>query len=266
MPEGPEVAYMAYMLQKKFGGARLKKITIRGGRYKRHGAPTGFKAFLGDLPLVIQHVGNKGKLFYVEFKGFDQVLVVTLGLTGHFVLKESHHSHYLFETNKGRFYMEDMRNFGTLSLMTRERLQKRLEKLGPDMLGSGKDITFGLFLERMRLAKNRQKQIAVVLLDQSVICGVGNYVRSEAFYQAGISPFVKVGRLSDGELKRLYLALHKILQKAFRYAKREGKFYRLFQVYKRSKTAKGEKVLHERDAGGRYLYYVKRSTLLQRSR
>lgn len=254
MPEGPEVAYMAYMLQKKFGGARFKKITIRGGRYKRHGAPAGFKAFLSELPLVIQSFGNKGKLFYIEFKGYDQVLVVTLGLTGHFVLKESHHSHYLFETSKGNFYMEDMRNFGTISLMSKERLAKRLEKLGPDMLD--KETTFEIFLERIRLAKNRQKQIAVVLLDQTVVCGVGNYIRSEAFYQARISPFALVGSLSDRDLKRLYLALRKILQKALRYAKREGKFYRLFQVYKQRETAKGEEVLHEKDAGGRYLYCV----------
>ena len=257
MPEGPEVAYMAYMLQKKFRGARLKKITISGGRYKRHGAPVGFKPFLGNLPLIIRLFGNKGKLFYIEFTGFDQVLVVTLGLTGHFVMEKSRHSHYLFETSKGTFYMEDMRNFGTISLMSRERLEKRLKKLGPDMLGTRKEISFGLFRERMRLPKNRQKQIAVVLLDQTVVCGVGNYVRSEAFYQARILPFALVKSLSDRELKRLYLALRKILQKAFRYAKQKGKFYRLFQVYKQSETAKGEKVLHKRDAGGRYLYYVR---------
>ena len=45
------------------------------------------------------------------------------------------------------------------------------------------------------------------MLDQHVICGVGNYLRADALYYAQIDPFKSTSELTDTELKELYDAL-----------------------------------------------------------
>ncbi len=75
-------------------------------------------------------------------------------------------------------------------------IERRLERLGPDVLADGFEP--GLFVERART--RNPASIAEVLLDQRVVAGIGNVYKSELLFLAGIHPGTRVSEVSDPEL------------------------------------------------------------------
>ena len=53
------------------------------------------------------------------------------------------------------------------------------------------------------------------MLDQGFLAGVGNYLRSEILFDAGINPYRKTGSLSNDELKRLSESAIKVTALAY---------------------------------------------------
>jgi formamidopyrimidine-DNA glycosylase len=62
--------------------------------------------------------------------------------------------------------------------------------------------------------KNRTAPVKAVLLDQSVIAGIGNMYADEALFEARIHPLKPAGKLSPDEIKRLHRAVRHVLRKA----------------------------------------------------
>jgi formamidopyrimidine-DNA glycosylase len=80
-------------------------------------------------------------------------------------------------------------------------------RLGPDALG----------LTRDRLAEllaGRTERLKTVLVDQSVLAGIGNAYSDEILHVAKLSPFAGAGKLGDDALDRLHGALHDVLADA----------------------------------------------------
>ena len=82
--------------------------------------------------------------------------------------------------------------------------------LGPDVLGPDWDL--GEVLRRM--AADPQREVGDVLLDQTVLAGLGNIYRTEACFLAGVTPFVPVGELEqwDTTARDVVLLGHRLLQ------------------------------------------------------
>ncbi len=251
MPEGPEVSFMCNLLNKEYKGSILEKLEIKSGRYIRHGIPENIKHLKKDLPLKIKKFSNHGKLLYFELSN-DKYLTITLGMTGHILFYEEKHTHYHFITNKGTFYLEDMRNFATINYITKTELEKKLASLGPDLIHD--EVSNDLFIERIRLYPN--KPIGQVLLDQKVVAGVGNYLRADALYIAKISPFRLIQQLSDNELIKLKKSLQKIMKWALK-SHIQHKYMRsyVFLVYGRVLTKKKEEIVAQK-MGDRTIYWV----------
>jgi len=74
-----------------------------------------------------------------------------------------------------------------------------LQSLGPDLLSAAFDGAEAL--RRLRL--HGGDAIADVLLDQRVVAGIGNVLKSEILFVAGIDPFTRVAALTDADLERL---------------------------------------------------------------
>ena len=74
-----------------------------------------------------------------------------------------------------------------------------LSQLGPDLLDSQFDGKLGVG----RLQTHGQRAIGEVLLDQSVICGIGNVYKSEMLFLTGIHPFCPVDEVADERLLEL---------------------------------------------------------------
>ena len=82
-------------------------------------------------------------------------------------------------------------------------------RLGPDPL----DASFDVDALRSVLAK-RGGNLKTVLVDQSILAGVGNAYSDEALHRARLSPFKPAGKLTDDEVGCLYSALRDLLTDA----------------------------------------------------
>ncbi|HHH39294.1 MAG TPA: endonuclease VIII [Sedimenticola sp.] len=64
-----------------------------------------------------------------------------------------------------------------------------LKRLGPDLLAP--DTTPGLLLERLQSKTFRGRQLGSLLTDQSFVAGLGNYLRCEILFSAGMAPSLR---------------------------------------------------------------------------
>lgn len=86
----------------------------------------------------------------------------------------------------------------------------RLEHLGADILGEPPD--FETMLARLRTAPERE--IGDALLDQRLVAGIGNLWRAEALWEAQVSPWRRLGEVSDDELRGVLEAAHRLMRAA----------------------------------------------------
>ena len=176
------------------------------------------------------------------------------------------HLNIEFVTNHGSLYFFDTLSFGTLSVMDKTELSKKLQKLGPDIMDDSTD--FDVFLEKVDEKPN--EKIGNVLMDQTVLSGIGNYLRAEVLYLSKVNPFRKVKDLSKKELERIYenckiLTLGEYdrnLLKKYKFNIKQALPYdydRLFFVYMQDTDIYGNKVLKKELYKGsqkRFIYYV----------
>ncbi len=82
-----------------------------------------------------------------------------------------------------------------------------LPALGPDLLHSGYDEAEA----RARILARADEQIAVVLLNQRVLAGLGNVYKSEVCFLCGVHPFRTVASLTSGELDCLLFEARRLI-------------------------------------------------------
>ena len=121
----------------------------------------------------------------------------------------------------------DPRKFGKLALLEPGAASPRLERLGPDALTA----TGARLLEASR---GRSVPIKSLLLDQSVLTGVGNIYADEALFEAGISPKRPAGGLTPADCRRLAAAVRAVLRRAIRRGAAYGERGDAFRVYGRA--------------------------------
>jgi formamidopyrimidine-DNA glycosylase len=225
------------------------------------------------------------------------IITVTLGLSGGWVYKNKYgtydfpilvdylgnyniakykknalnHLNVEFILENGSFiYFFDMLSFGTIKiLLSEDELQKKLDSLAHDIMDE--DLTFELFKNQITKIKNLNKNIGNVLVNQKVISGIGNYLRSDILWLSKITPFRLVKDLSTTELKtiysnallltwgdydRAYAIKKKIINKGSKLPKDYG---RNFYVYKQDKDIYGHKIIKKELYEGsqkRFIYMV----------
>ena len=88
-----------------------------------------------------------------------------------------------------------------------------LAKLGPDVLS----VTPKVVLERLRDQKHRRRQFSALLLDQGFLAGIGNYLRSEILFAAGLHPHRRPVDCREDQLERLAIAAATIPRQSYRH-------------------------------------------------
>jgi len=284
MPEIVEVRKYVAFIRKHTHNNMVKEINIINGRYKKHGPFEGYKKYVKELPLKIKEVNSKGKFIYFIFEN-DMVLFNTLGLSGGWVYSKSSinshpsfvhpkigeflntndvekyhatslkHCNVEFKLNEGYLYFFDTLSYGTMKLTTIEDLEKKLKKIGPDLLHL--DTTLEIFSQQLKTKKNLGKKIGIVLMDQKTISGIGNYLRADCLWLAKISPHRLIKNMDDTKIKELYHSIqkliwsdydykyavkHKIIGKKF---KRPSDYGRDFYIYWEEEDIHGNKVKTE---------------------
>ncbi|MGQ9667139.1 MAG: bifunctional DNA-formamidopyrimidine glycosylase/DNA-(apurinic or apyrimidinic site) lyase, partial [Anaerolineae bacterium] len=114
----------------------------------------------------------------------------------------------IFHLADGRdLWYVDIRKFGRLYLV--DSPEEVLHTLGVEPLGA--EFT----VERLAdILRRRRGHIKPLLLNQSLIAGVGNIYADEALFRAGIHPLRRACELSAEEIQRLHTAVQQVLQEA----------------------------------------------------
>ena len=178
MPEGPEISYMTYYFNKKYHNHELLSIKVLSGRYSRHPLPENFDKLTKKLPSKIISIKNKGKFIYIELDD-NYILGIKLNYA-HLVEEFGKQCHIEFKTSKGIFYMDDLRNFATLSILNDETLQKQLNAIGPDLLNE--EVTYEEFYEKLK--KHPKNKIGDRVNDLKLI-STGDSLESSKNYIVG---------------------------------------------------------------------------------
>ena len=136
-------------------------------------------------------------------------------------------------------------------------------KLGPEPL----EMTADDFVRRLR----GRRMVKAMLLDQTVIAGIGNIYADESLFRAGIHPAAPADGLSDARKRRLFSSLQDVLRlsieecgssiRNYRDAEgHAGAFQNSFAVYGRAgeKCPRCGAVLEKTTVGGRTSTFCKR--------
>lgn len=266
MPEGPEVKTTVDFL-KTYTGKTVNNFTILSGRYTKKGGIENMPNV--NLPAKIESVDCKGKFIYFtlsyENNNKKCYLFSTLGMTGMWSDKMTKHARFAISFSEDLIlYYNDTRNFGTLKfVLSKETLDKKLKSLGPDVLNCDIDC-LGF---KNRFIKKPNKTIAECLMNQSVICGVGNYLKSEILYASKISPYRLIKDITEDEWHFLYFYSIAIPKRSYKLGGatikdyrspngEKGKFSRRFAVYNCKLDPKNNIIVKETTKDKRSTYWV----------
>lgn len=242
MPELPEVETIRRQLQKHIVGKTIKAADVLYSKVI-HGIKV--EEFLRTLQgRKIREIGRQGKLVLIRLSG-EETLVIHLKMTGRLLLggPPTKFTEVILTFSDGTILRyDDLRRFGYMKVL-RTSDESRLvhkEQMGIDFFD--RTLTLGKFKELLR--SRRGSQIKPLLLDQSLIAGVGNIYAQEACFAAKIDPLRKVSEIPESEIGTLFRALHNIMNSAIKYGGtssndyrdtygKEGKFAGHLKVYGR---------------------------------
>lgn len=209
MPELPEVETTVRGLARVLQGRRIVRVEARRPDLRR-ALPDGLGQRLTGAQVTA--LRRRAKYGVVDTSRGDS-LIFHLGMSGHWRIDPEDigkHDHFVLETDEGRrLALNDPRRFGSLDLVATDALEgwSPFAALGPEPF----DID-GRELKR-RLA-GRKAPIKQMLLDQTVVAGLGNIYVCEALHRAGINPKRAAGSISLERLERLVPAIQDVLHEA----------------------------------------------------
>jgi endonuclease-8 len=203
MPEGDTIYRAARALNRALGGQVI----------------AGFETALAPLARVnddtpiagrtIEKVESRGKWLLIHFSG-DLILVT------HMLMSGSWHIYRAGERwRMGRSRMRAVLrtaeweavafNVPVAEFHTARSLERynQIPKLGPDVLSDDFTVEGGARRLAEYAAANPQAEVAVVLLNQRVLAGLGNVYKSEVAFSAGVNPFRAMSTLTPREMEQM---------------------------------------------------------------
>ena len=285
MPELPEVETTIRELKPKV----LKRtfIDVWSDSKKLVKKPSSFNLFKKRIKgRKIIDISRRGKNIIFSLSG-GKILLVHLKMTGHILYGKwerkrgswiplirksfltdpmNRFLHLVFYLdNNFMVALSDMRKFAKVELWDKDDFFKSdyFNKLGKEPLEKG--FTFEVFKEIIPKKKRKIKQ---VLMDQSVIVGIGNIYSDEILWKAMVSPFKRADSLKEEELKRIFKATKEILKKAIsskgtsisdfrRPSGEKGNFAKKRKVYQHQgkKCQRCGQKIERKKIGGRSAHY-----------
>ncbi|MBX4201646.1 bifunctional DNA-formamidopyrimidine glycosylase/DNA-(apurinic or apyrimidinic site) lyase [Candidatus Saccharibacteria bacterium] len=225
MPELPEVETIRAGLSKLLPGKEVKDVWFDWEKSFPN-APADVARFL--VGARIDKVRRRAKVLIIELSG-GWALIVHLKMTGQlvFVGKDErfgagHPSKdmvgelpakstrvVLDFTDGSKLYFNDQRKFGWIRLLPAIEIPEIdfFKKVGPEPLDD--NFTVSVFIDRLMHRKN--SNIKAVLLDQTVVAGIGNIYADEALWAAKIHPSTLAGDVPKPKLVLLHNAIREVL-------------------------------------------------------
>lgn len=231
MPELPEVEVTRRRIAPHLLGRRIRRLRTTRPSYffltppaRLRGALAGrtvgglervgkyLLAQLDDGSRLLLHLGMTGQLICAGASSLR-----LLSATGRAALSpeqqlrfrpDAHtHLQFEFEDEGPAVYLRDARKFGKVLWLAAGQEHPRLARLGVDALAIDGAQFFAA-------ARERRVAIKILLLDQSVIAGVGNIYADEALFLAGVRPTRSAARVTRRECDALAQAVLRVLQRS----------------------------------------------------
>jgi formamidopyrimidine-DNA glycosylase len=231
MPELPEVETTVNILKQKIIGEIIEDVWIDTPRLVKK--PSKFPDFKKKLiGRSIKDIQRKGKNILI-FLDNDSILLFHQKLTGHLLfgkwkfeggiwrpliegpledpMNKFIHFMVIYKSD-WMLALSDLRKFAKIEFWKdKEELfsSSAIKDLGPDPLDP--KLTFQTFKERLLKKKGVIKKI---LMDQTVIAGIGNIYSDEILWRAKVHPLRDIRDLREEELKAIYKEMKKVLKLA----------------------------------------------------
>ena len=217
MPELPEVETSRIYIKQFLLNSKIVNIQARVSKLRWNINPDIKKIFNNSKILKISRIGK-----YILINASNKnTLILHLGMSGYLSIKEANqkkikHDHIIinFERVNGEkksLIFNDQRRFGYVDFYNTLNLKKHflIKNLGIDGLSKSlKHVPLKtIFLKKTSMIKS-------TLLDQKIICGIGNIYASEILFYSKINPLKKTNHLSNDEINSLLLNIKIVFSKA----------------------------------------------------
>lgn len=215
MPELPEVETVKEMLKKKVINKRITDINIYYKNIIEYPTVLEFENQIKNQEIV--DVKRRGK--WLLFELTDYYLLSHLRMEGKYVFrnisdeieKHEHISIILNEDLELRY--KDTRKFGRMHLIKKDEIytRKPLNELGLEPWDH--NLTIDYLKEKMQ---KKSLPIKTVLLDQSIIVGIGNIYDNEILFLSKINPLKKCNELTDTDYENIIINTKEVLEHAIK--------------------------------------------------
>ncbi len=212
MPELPEVETVRKALLSKLKGKTIKDINIiHNNVFEKQNLNEVVKNIKNQ---TINDIKRKGK--WLIYNLDDYYLLSHLRMEGKYLYRDINseiekHELVVFNiNNEFELRYKDVRKFGKMYLIKKSDIAKSpLSKLGLEPWDN--NLTSSYLKEKY---KNKTLPIKTILLDQSIITGIGNIYADEILFLSKINPHTKGKDLKTKDLKNIILNTKKVLEKA----------------------------------------------------
>lgn len=245
MSEACQVLLTTEYLNNKLQNSVITNLENINGNIRNK---TVYNKLKKGFPYIVESVKCKGKLIYFTLfneKGYIYILH-NLKFYGEWKEYNDDFSRFYIENEfLEKLWFSNIRSYYNIEFTDDEKyLLDELNELGIDILS--KEFTYRKWKELIK--NNEMKNVTVFLMDQSIISGVCNNLKSEVLYYAKISPFRTIINLNESEMSKLYEAIkiipRVIYNKKIMLQSDKEKYIEEYKIYgiitsRRSKTLDG---------------------------
>ena len=213
MPELPEVETVKNVLKKNLIGLKIKKVEVFYPEMIKTDLNEFKNNLIGERFIDIKRYGK-----WLVFETKNYFLVSHLRMEGKYYYSSEFnhdlHEHVVFYLSNGYYLRyKDVRKFGVMFLVPHDKLftDTPLKNLGLEPFDKKIDIDY-----LKNHFKKKRLPIKTVLLDQSILSGLGNIYVDEVLFKSHISPFKKANLISDVECQLIIDNSKSILTEAIK--------------------------------------------------
>ena len=214
MPELPEVETVKNTLKNLILNEKILDVKVNYPNMIETPTVDEFVKNLKEKTII--DIKRRGKWLLFELE--DKYLISHLRMEGKYFIQEfstpvNKHEHVIFKFKDRELRYQDTRKFGRMYLIDKENLEtsKPINELGLEPWDE--KLTKEYLKEKY---KRKSLPIKTVLLDQSIIVGIGNIYADEILYLCKLNPLIKSCELKDIDLENIIKYTKEVLEHAIK--------------------------------------------------
>ncbi len=214
MPEIAEVETVRNVLKKQILNKKIKDVNIIYDKIIENN-PDEFKKIL--INNSFKDILRRGKWLIFELDKY--YLLSHLRMEGKYFLKDhkeeiNKHEHLIITfTDNIDLRYHDTRKFGRMKIVKKEDLENTEEIKKQGMEPNSKGLTKEYLKDKFN---NKKLPMKTILLDQTIISGLGNIYADEVLFQSQINPLRKASTISLEECAKIVSSTNEIITNAIK--------------------------------------------------